>query len=91
VTAAYPTFDLVLLVPILILVRVAAPFRGGSIFRAWALVLLGIVALCAGDILYAYFAVLGWTELGALVDAIFLLAYLGLVLGMAEQRRLLAA
>jgi hypothetical protein len=91
VTAAYPTFDFVLLVPILILVRIAAPFRGGSIFRAWSLVLLGIVALCAGDILYAYFAVLGRTQLGPLVDAIFVLAYLGLVLGTAEQRRLLAA
>jgi hypothetical protein len=91
VTAAYPTFDFVLLVPILILVRIAAPFRGGAIFRAWALVLSGIVALCAGDILYAYFAVLGRTELGPLVDAIFVLAYLGLVLGTAEQRQLLSA
>ena len=47
-TAAYPAFDFVLLVPILILLRITAPFRGGQIFRAWSLVLLGIVALCAG-------------------------------------------
>lgn len=90
-TAAYPAFDFVLLVPILILLRITAPFRGGQIFRAWSLVLLGIVALCVGDILYAYFTVMGRQGLGPLVDATYVLAYLGVVLGTSEHRRLLAA
>jgi hypothetical protein len=90
ITAAYPALDFLLLVPILILVRITAPFRGGAVFRAWFLVLAGIVALCAGDILYAYFQVLGLLHLGPLVDATYALAYLGLALGMSEQRVLLA-
>lgn len=90
-TAAYPVFDFVLLVPILVLLRITAPFRGGQVFKAWAFVLVGIVALCAGDILYAYFTVLGREGLGPLVDATYVLAYLGVVLGTSEHRRLLAA
>jgi hypothetical protein len=90
-TAGYPAFDFVLLVPILILMRITAPFRGGQIFRAWALMLVGIVALCAGDILYAYFTAMGRQGLSPLVDATYLLAYLGVVLGIVEHRRLLAA
>lgn len=89
-TAAYPAFDFVLLVPILILLRITAPFRGGQVFRAWSLVLFGIVALCAGDILYAYFTVLGRQGLGPLVDATYVLAYMGVVLGTDLHRRLLA-
>jgi diguanylate cyclase len=90
-TAAYPVFDFVLLVPILILLRITAPFRGGQVFTAWSLVLLGIVGLCAGDILYAHFTVMDREVLGPLVDATYLLAYLGIVLGAVEHRRLLAA
>jgi len=90
-TAAYPVLDFVLLVPILVLLRITAPFRGGQVFKAWAFVLVGIVALCAGDILYAYFTVLGREGLGPLVDATYVLAYLGVVLGTSEHRRLLAA
>lgn len=91
ITAAYPAFDFLLLVPVLILLRITAPFRGGAIFRAWSLVLFGTLALCAGDILYAYFQVLGRGGLGPLVDATYVLAYLGLALGKAEQRTLLGA
>lgn len=71
--------------------RITAPFRGGQVFRAWSLVLFGIVALCAGDILYAYFTVLGREGLEPLVNATYVLAYLGVVLGSVEHRRLLGA
>ena len=91
ITAAYPALDFLLLVPVLILLRITAPFRGGAVFRAWSLVLFGTVALCAGDILYAYFQVLGREGLGPLVDATYVLAYLGLALGKGEQRALLGA
>jgi hypothetical protein len=90
-TAAYVTFDFVLLVPIAFLVRLTAPFHGGAVFRAWSLVLLGFVALAAGDILYAYFVIMGRDELEPLVDATYVIGYLSLVLGTYEQRVLLAA
>jgi hypothetical protein len=90
-TAAYPVLDFVLLVPILLLLRISSRFRGGSIFRAWAALLGGLIALCAGDIFYAYFVVLGATRLEPLVDAAFVVSYLLLALGTEGQRRLLAA
>jgi hypothetical protein len=90
ITAAYPAFDFILLVPVLLLLRMTARFRGGAVFRAWGLVLFGIVALCAADILYAYFQILGFEGLGPLVDVTYVLAYLGLALGASDHRRLLA-
>jgi hypothetical protein len=90
-TAGYPALDFVLLVPILLLLRISARFRGGSIFRAWAALLAGLIALCAADILYAYFAVMDAHQLEPLVDAAYVLAYLLLALGTEGQRRLLVA
>ena len=90
-TVAYPIFDFVLLIPILVLLRIATGFRGGRIFSAWAALLAGIVCLCAGDILYAYFAVMGQQGLDPLVDATYVLAYLFVVNGLLEHRALLAA
>ena len=88
-TASYPILDFVLLIPILILLRIATGFRGGRIFTAWATLLAGIVCLCAGDILYAYFAVMGQQGLDPLVDATYVLAYLFVVSGLLEHRALL--
>jgi hypothetical protein len=88
-TAGYPVLDFVLLVPILLLLRISSRFRGGSIFRAWSALLAGLIALCAADILYAYFAVMDAHQLEPLVDAAYVLAYLLLALGTEEQRRLL--
>jgi membrane protease YdiL (CAAX protease family) len=90
-TAAYPALDFVLLIPVLLLLRISSRFRGGRIFRAWAALLAGLIALCAADILYAYFAVMEQPRLEPLVDATYVLSYLLLALGTAEQRRLLAA
>ena len=88
-TAGYPVLDFVLLIPILLLLRISSRFRGGSIFRAWSALLVGLIALCAADILYAYFAVMDAHTLEPLVDAAYVLAYLLLALGTEEQRRLL--
>jgi hypothetical protein len=90
-TAGYPALDFVLLVPILLLLRISSRFRGGSIFRAWAALLAGMIALCAADILYAYFAVMDAQRLEPLVDAAYVVAYLLLALGTEGQRRLLVS
>jgi hypothetical protein len=88
-TAGYPVLDFTLLIPILLLIRITAGFRGGRVFRAWALVLVGIVSLCAGDILYAYLSMLGQLALDPLVDATYVAAYLCLAMGCIEQHELL--
>jgi hypothetical protein len=90
-TAGYPALDFVLLIPILLLLRISSRFRGGSIFRAWGALLVGLIALCAADILYAYFAVMDVHRLEPLVDAAYVVSYLLLALGTEEQRRLLLA
>jgi hypothetical protein len=88
--AAYPILDFVLLVPMVILMRVAWPFRGGAIFRAWGALLGGVVAMCAGDLLFAWFSSLGATGLDPLLHASYLIGYLGLALGTGQHRDLVA-
>jgi len=88
-TAGYPTLDFVWLIPILVLLRIAAGFRGGRVFRAWGFLLLGTVSQCAGDIFYAYLAVLGHTGLDPIVDATYILSYLFVGLGTMEHYELL--
>jgi hypothetical protein len=88
-TALYPALDFLLLIPILILVRITAPFLGGRVFRAWALLLGGMISQSAGDILYAYVAAMGWTVFDPAVDATLVFAYVLTAAGMAEHRRLL--
>ncbi len=88
-TAGYPALDFVWLVAILVLLRIAAGFRGGQVFRAWAFLLVGTVSQCAGDILYAYFAVLGQTGLDAIIDATYIVSYLFVALGTMGHNDLL--
>lgn len=90
-TVGYPALDFVLLIPILILLRVTAPFHGGRVFRAWSRLLLGVVFQCAGDILYAFLAGIERHGLDPLVDATFVLAYFFLARGTIEQHELLSA
>jgi hypothetical protein len=73
--AAYPAFDFLILIPLLILLRITLPFRGGQVWTIWAALLGGFAAMCAGDILYAYFSSLGKTWLESLLDALYILAY----------------
>jgi hypothetical protein len=73
--AAYPAFDFLILIPLLILLRITLPFRGGQVWTIWAALLGGFASMCAGDILYAYFSSLGKTWLESLVDALYVLAY----------------
>jgi hypothetical protein len=88
--AAYPAFDFVMLVPILILTRIAWPFRGGAVFQAWTMLLVGFVALCGGDIAYAWFSILEMPQLDPVVDAMYVVAYFGVARGTLLHRELLA-
>jgi len=88
-TVAYPLLDLILLLPLALLLRIALKLRGSHAGEVWVLILGGIVFLCAGDIFFAYFQSLGEAHLDPFVHATFVLAY-GLIAGGAHrQRRLL--
>jgi hypothetical protein len=87
---AYPVFDFVLLVPMITLVRVAWPFRGGAIFNAWAAILGGVVAICAGDLLFSWFSMLGQAHLDPLLHAAYLVGYACFAAGTRLHRDLVA-
>jgi hypothetical protein len=87
-TVAYPVLDLILLLPLALLLRVALKLRGSHAGEVWVLILGGIVFLCAGDICFAYFQSLGEAHLDPFVHATFVLAY-GLIAGGAHRQRLL--
>jgi hypothetical protein len=84
-TVAYPALDLVLLVPLVLLLRIALRLRGSHAGDIWALLLGGFTVLCVADITFAYFQSLGEVQLDPLVHAAFLLAY-GLIAGGAHRQ-----
>ncbi len=85
---AYPVLDLVLLMPLALLLRMALRMRGSHVGGVWALLLVGFVFLAIGDISFAYFSMLGEQQLDPYVHATFLLSY-GLVAGGAHRQLLL--
>ena len=82
---AYPALDLVLLLPLALLLRIALRLRGSHVGAVWAELLAGFVFLCCGDIFFAYFSALGEQHLDPYVHATYLLSY-GLVAGGAHQQ-----
>jgi hypothetical protein len=88
---AYPTLDLVLLVPIVLLIRITAPMRGGEVWRMWVALLGGFLFMCGGDVLFAYLSGLGVSWVDPLVDALFILSYGFIARGVVVQQRLLGA
>jgi hypothetical protein len=88
-TIAYPALDLVLLVPLVLLLRIALRLRGGNVGEVWLLLLTGFVFLCAGDICFAYFQSLGEQHLDPFVHATFILAYALIAGGAHRQLRIL--
>ena len=88
---AYPSLDLVLLVPAIALLWLTSRFRGGAIWRTWAALLLGFVCVAVGDILFAYFSTLGIQRLDPLVHAMYIVAYGSVAAGGMIQHKLLAA
>jgi hypothetical protein len=90
-SVAYPVLDLALLVPLLLLLRVALRLRGGKIWPVWAFLLGGFLFVCIGDILFAYFSILGQEALDPLLDATYILSYGLIALGTRRQLRLVSA
>jgi hypothetical protein len=84
-TVAYPVLDLVLLLPLALLLRVALRLRGSRAGEVWLLLLGGFVFLCAGDICFAWFQSLGAAHLDPFVHATYILAY-GLMAGGAHRQ-----
>jgi hypothetical protein len=84
-TVAYPVLDLVLLLPLALLLRVALRLRGSRAGEVWLLLLGGIVFLCAGDACFAYFQSLGESHLDPFVHGTYLLSY-GLIAGGAHRQ-----
>lgn len=87
--AAYTMFDFVLLIPTVMLLRIALRFQGGAVGRIWTALLCGFLLVCAGDIFFAYFTAVEVTRLDPLVDLAYLAGYGGLALGTAYQREVL--
>lgn len=88
-TIAYPALDFILLVPLVLLLRIALGLRGGRAGEVWLLLLSGFVFLCAGDICFAYFQSLGEEHLDPFVHATFILAYALLAGGAHRQLAIL--
>ena len=86
---AYPVLDLALLVPVVILLRIAVRFRGGEVWKVWAGLLAGFVLMCVGDILFAYFTALGRESFDPLIHVMYILAYAALARGALGQYQLL--
>jgi hypothetical protein len=90
-TAAYPLLDLVLLVPLALVLRTTWQFRGGSVGTAWLIIVTGIVFMCAGDVLFAYFTALGMTGLDPFVHAAYVVSYGLMAAGVRRHLALLQA
>jgi len=88
-TVAYPALDLVLLVPLVLLLRIALKLRGSKVGEVWLLLLTGFAFMCAGDICFAYFLALGAVELDPFVHATYILAYFLVASGAQRQLRIL--
>jgi len=86
---AYPVLDLALLVPVVILLRIAVRFRGGEVWKVWAGLLVGFLLSCAADVLFAYFTSSGHESLDPLSDVLFILSYAALARGALGQYQLL--
>jgi hypothetical protein len=84
-TVAYPVLDLVLLVPLALLLRIAFRLRGSHAGDVWWILLGGLVVLCMADVFFAYFQSLGETHLDPFVHTAYLLAY-GLIAGGAHRQ-----
>jgi hypothetical protein len=51
---AYPTFDLCVLVPTLVLLRITLRFRGGGVWKVWAALLAAIACMSFSDVVFGF-------------------------------------
>ena len=86
----YPGFDLVLLVPIVLLFRFSLAMRGGHVWRVWAALLGGVVGLAVGDVAFSFLQNLQMSHLEPVLHVMFLAAYGLLAQAALYQREVLA-
>jgi hypothetical protein len=87
---AYPALDLMLVVPVIALVRMALAMRGGAMAGVWIALLAGFAFMCAGDVLFAYFSALGFKGLDPLVHTTYILSYGMVAEGARRQLAILS-
>jgi hypothetical protein len=87
----YPVLDCLLLVPAILLLRMAIDMRGGRLVEVWMALLLGLLFLAAGDILFAFFTTLGKSALDPLLDLMFAWSYVLIARAAATQYGILSA
>ncbi len=87
---AYPVLDCILLVPAVLLLKMALSMRGGSLWKVWMALLLGFVFLAVGDILFAVFTTLGKTSLDPLLDVAFAWSYILIARAVVRQHTITA-
>jgi hypothetical protein len=88
---AYVALDFLTLVLTFVLLRIAAAFRGGHVWRVWALLLTGLVFTCAADLVFAFLNAGGLSVPRTVMEALYLLSYLALARGVLCEHELLAA
>jgi hypothetical protein len=86
----YPALDFILLIPLALLLRTTLGLGMSPVGRVWLTFLSGFLAMCLGDIAYAYLAALGLTQIDPFMHVAFLTAYGLIGLGVLRQVRLLA-
>lgn len=53
IALSYGVADLIILVPVMYVLKLAFDFKGGKLFNSWILIFFAIVAMLVGDILFA--------------------------------------
>lgn len=86
---AYPLLDFAMLALTLVLLRIAAAFRGGHVGRVWGLLLLGLIFTCLADLLFAFLNAGGVGLPRASMEALYLLSYLAIARGTLSEHEML--
>lgn len=93
VGGAYVALDLIALVPLLLLLRLASRLWGGLLWQVWASLLFGFLLTFAGDVIVTFGLAAADEASAARLDlassVMFTLSYLAIARGTWYQRRLL--
>jgi len=80
---AYPVLDSMLVV---LAIFMFFAFRGGRMAGAWVWITLGLLLTALADIAFSLGSLQGWYYSGHPIDLIQFWGYIGLALGLDEQR-----
>jgi hypothetical protein len=85
ITAGYPLFDFVVMIPMAMLVRITFRFQGGRVWTVWASLLAGFAILAVADTLFAHLDLMGAKWLDPLLDPLFMTGHALTAYGAALQ------